>query len=486
MRHDLLAAREAHRELFRTRGREPYPTWHGRTHTAADVRARFASLAKTKEAVTVAGRLVGTREHGGVRFLDLKDDSGTLQLLCRSDALSSELFHLLDALDPGDLLTASGPVVKTQAGELSVDVTTWAPLAKALRPPPDPRSGLRDEEERARHREVDLLANPETRRVFDVRVKLLHGLRAFLTGEGFIEVETPILQSQPGGAAAHPFRTHHRALDLEFTLRISPELYLKRLMIGGYEKVFEVGKAFRNEGIDRQHNPEFTICEFYWAYTAVDDLIPFTERLVSTLLTEVVGSPRLTAQGQTLDFTPPWPRVSVVDAVEETAGVNLGSDRDPRAYEKALTKLEVNLPEDRTLPNLMDALINAAVRSNATSPLVLLGAPVELEPLAKRSPDEPRLVQRMQILVGGMELIKAYTEENDPWEQERRFREQASLRGSSEVHPLDAAYIEALKVGLPPTAGWGMGVDRLVMLATGRPSIRDVLFFPLLRPERHD
>lgn len=486
MRHDLLAARTEHRELFRTRGTDPYPTWHGRTHTAADVRAHFEALSQSKNPVTIAGRLLGTREHGGVKFLDLQDYSATIQLLCRSDALAGESFQLLDALDPGDILTASGEVTKTKAGEVSVDITTWTLLAKALHPPPDPHAGLRDEEERARHREVDLLANAETRRVFDVRAKLLAALREFLTREGFIEVETPILQSQPGGAAAHPFRTHHRALNLDLTLRIAPELFLKRLIVGGYEKVFEIGKVFRNEGVDRQHNPEFTMCECYQAYARVENLLPFTERLIAHVLTTATGSPRLSFQGNTIDFTPPWPRVSVVTAVEKATGINLVTDRDPRGYEHALTTLGAHIPDERNVPNLMDALVDAAVRKPTTRPTFLLGAPVELEPLAKRDPEEPRLVQRMQLLAGGMELIKAYTEENDPVEQERRFREQASLRGSSDIHPLDAEYIEALKVGLPPTAGWGMGVDRLTMLATDQSSIRDVLFFPLLRPETHD
>lgn len=487
VRHDLLATRETHRELLRTGGKDPYPTWHGRTHTTADIRASFDALAQAQDTVTIAGRLMSTRKHGGVWFLDIQDATGTMQLLCRSDALGAETFALLDALDPGDLLAATGSVTKTRAGELSVDIASWTPLAKALRPPPDPHAGLRDEEERARYREVDLLANAETRRVFDTRAALLQSLRTFLLHEGFMEVETPVLQSQPGGAAAYPFRTHHRALDLELTLRVSPELALKRLIVGGYERVCEVGKVFRNEGIDRQHNPEFTVCEFYVAYATIEDLLPLTERLFAHILTEVGGSPRLTFQGTALDFTPPWPRISVVDAVRDSTGVNLITDRDAKSYERALHTLGAHLPDAHDLPSLLDALISAAVRKTTTGPAFLLGAPVELEPLAKRDPSEPQLVQRMQLLAAGMELVKAYTEENDPVEQERRLKQQATLRGSSDVHPLDMAYIEALKVGLPPTAGWGMGFDRLVMLATDQPSIRNVLFFPTLRPkeERH-
>lgn len=479
MRDNLVAEREKHREQLRAAGHDPYPTWNRRTHTAADVRNRAAR--GESGSATVAGRLVATREHGGIRFLDLKDATGKVQVLCRADRLGDTL-ALLQALDPNDVIAAEGEIVTTQAGEISIDASAWTLLAKALLPPPEKRAGLKDEEERARRREVDLLANPATRTVFDVRATVMRGLRTFLLNEGFTEVETPILQHLAGGAAARPFRTHHRALDLDLSLRIAPELYLKRLVVGGYEKVFELGRVFRNEGIDRQHNPEFTACELYQAYATVEDLIPLTERLFTEVLTSVHGRPAVTYQGREIDFTPPWPRTTFAEAVKKATGVDVLAEREPAVYLGALRKLGVAPPWDLNLPNLMDELMNHAVRKSTIGPLLVLDAPIELVPLAKRRPDEPRLSQRVQLLAAGMELVNAYTEENDPVEQEARFRDQARLRGATDIYPFDAEYLEALRVGLPPTAGWGLGVDRLVMLTADRPSIRDVLYFPLLRP----
>lgn len=481
MAKHLLAAREEHRDQLALAGKNPYPTWNERRNLASEITLRFQKL--ERKSVTVAGRVGVLRTHGGVCFLDLRDASGQIQLLFKKDVLGDALFSLLDTTDPGDILAVHGTVVRTTAGEISVEAKTWTLLSKALASPPEKRSGLQNNEERSRRREVDLLANEETRQVFTVRSRVLEILRNFLTTNGFTEVETPILQHLAGGAAALPFRTHHHALNLDLSLRVAPELYLKRLVIGGYEKVFELGRVFRNEGIDRQHNPEFTICELYQAYATVEDLIPLAERLISDLLTEIQGSPRIPYQRQTLNFLAPWPRVSFVEAVEKATGVNVLTERDADAYLKALKRLRVEPPEDQTLPNLMDELMTEAVRKKTAGPLLISGAPTELEPLAKRDPNEPRLVQRIQLVAAGMELMKAYTEENDPVEQELRFREQSKLRGQTEIHPFDTEYLEALKVGLPPTAGWGMGVDRLVMLAANQPSIRDVLFFPLLRPK---
>lgn len=485
MRDDLVADREQHRETFQRAGRAPYPTWRGRTHLAADIARRAATLIRGKRRVTVAGRLLGSREHGSITFLDLHDASGNIQLLCRSDVLAEDAYQLIAALDPGDMVAATGTVMKTHAGEVSVEVQQWTLLAKALTPLPEKRAGLKDDEERARRRELDLIANQSTRDTFRIRAGVLHELRAFLERAGFAEVETPVLQHLAGGAAARPFRTHHAALNLDLTLRIAPELFLKRLIVGGHEKIFEIGHVFRNEGVDRQHNPEFTICELYWAYATVEDLVPFTERMVATIVKRIHGSTRLSYQGKTLNMAPPWPRVTFVDAVREATGVNVLSERTVEPYLRALERLKVAPPEDQSLPSLMDELFTEGVRKKTLGPIHFLDAPAELIPLAKRRPDEPKLVQRLQVVVAGMELVNAYTEENDPVEQEARFREQARLRGTKDIHPFDAEYIEALKLGLPPTAGWGLGVDRLVMLAADVPSIRDVLFFPLLRP-RHD
>lgn len=480
MAERLIADREAHREALRAAGHVLYRPWHDRTHLAADITRNFTTL-KGRE-VTVAGRIGVSRDHGGVRFIDLRDVSGKIQLALKKDVMGNAVFDLLNHLDPGDILATTGTVMETARGEVSIDVRTWTPLTKALLPMPEKRAGLQSAEERARHRELDLLTRTEAQNVLAVRSEILRTLRDLLTGEGFMEVETPVLQHLAGGAAARPFRTHHEALGLDLFLRVSPELALKRLMIGGFEKVFEIARVFRNEGIDRHHNPEFTLCEFYQAYATVEDLIPLTEKLISTLIQTTREALTFPYQGQTLNFTPPWPRVSFVEAVQKASGVHVLEERDQAPYLQALRKLRVQPPEDQSLPNLLDELFTAAVRKKTAGPLFVTGAPVELEPLAKRDPDEPRLVQRVQLVVAGMELVKAYTEENDPGEQEARFRAHAQLRGAADVHPLDAEYIEALKIGLPPAAGWGMGVDRLTMLATDQPSIRDVLTFPLLRP----
>lgn len=482
MRDDLTATREEHRDRLRAAGREPYPTWHGRTHTAATVHEEYGPLSQQAVTVTVAGRVRARREHGGIHFLDLHDATGSIQVLCRADLLGAESFQSLADLDVGDIIAATGSITKTRAGEVSIEARTWTPLTKALVPLPSKRAGLQDEEERARHRELDLLANTETRRVFDVRTRILRGLREFLAREGFTEVETPVLQHLAGGASARPFRTHHAALNLDLSLRIAPELFLKRLIIGGAERIFELGKAFRNEGIDRQHNPEFTLCELYVAYATVEDLLPLTERLVVELVTAIQGSPQITYQGQAINLTPPWPAITFIEAIEHAAGVHVLRERDPAVYLRALERLGASRPADQSLPHLMDELLTEAVRKKTTGPLVIWDAPTELFPLAKRKPREPALVQRFSLIVAGMELVNAYTEENDPAEQESRFREQARLRGETEIYPLDADYLEALKVGLPPTAGWGLGVDRLVMLAANQRSIRDVIAFPLLRP----
>lgn len=476
----LRADREHHRDALRKAGLDPYPTWRGRTHTAAEISVQFSRL--KNRPVTVAGRSGVVRAHGGVCFLDLQDASGKIQVLMSRARIGRVGFAALSHLDPGDILAAKGSVVKTKAGEITVEARSWTLLTKALSPLPDTRTGLKDDEERARHREVDLLANPATKETFAIRLGTLRALRASLETEGFVEVETPILQHLAGGAAARPFRTHHNALDLDLFLRVAPELFLKRLIIGGYEKIYELGRVFRNEGIDRAHNPEFTMCELYQAYATVEDLIPFTERLVAGIVRGVHGSTTISYQGQKLSFRAPWKRVRYVAAVKRETGIDVLKERRASAYVRALRKLGVPLPEDQSLPNLMDELFTKSVRKKLRGPVHVLDAPTELVPLAKRRADEPRLAQRLQVLAAGMELVNAYTEENDPVDQSARFHEQAKLRGATEIHPLDAEYIEALKIGLPPTAGWGLGVDRMVMLLTDSPNIRDVIFFPLLRP----
>jgi len=485
VREDLVTAREEHLRRFRDAHIPLYPTWHGRTHTASDIHQRVEELTKRGATVTVAGRLRAKRTHGGSTFLDLHDGSGKIQVLLQRNIVGDERYDLLDALDLGDILSASGAVWKTKAGEDTVAATSWILLAKSLSPLPDAWAGLQNGEVRARQRELDLLTNPDSREVFLTRSAIVRILREFLTERGFIEVETPILQPIPGGASARPFVTHHNTLDLDLTLRVSPELYLKRLVVGGMERVFEIAKNFRNEGVDRQHNPEFTMCELYMAYATVDDLIPLTEELLTTILTNVRGGLSFSYQGKPINFTPPWKQVRLGDALKEATGIDILTEQSPTPYLQYLQRQKITPPTTHTVPVLIDELYKEVLRKQSWDPVIVRDFPTSMEPLAKRREDHPGLVQRIQILAAGMELLKAYTELNDPADQEQRFSEQEQFRrhGDEEAQRIDRAFLLALRIGLPPTAGWGMGIDRLTMILTDRAHIRDVITFPLLRPE---
>lgn len=435
--------------------------------------------------MTVAGRIGAKRVHGGSAFLDVHDATGKIQALFREDVLGGDRYALLDALDLGDIIAVEGNAEKTRAGEDTVSAASWTLLTKSLVPLPDAWSGLQNVELRARQRELDLLVNPDARATLLTRSTIVRALRDFLHGKKFVEVETPILQATPGGASARPFTTHHEALDMDLALRIAPELYLKRLVVGGLERVFEIGRNFRNEGVDRQHNPEFTMCELYLAYATIEDLLPLTEELFASLLLSASGSLRIRYQGRELNFTPPWKRVSFVPALRDATGLDVMQEDDPGVYVAYLERQGITPPDARTLPALIETLYKEVVRKNVWDPVVLYDAPVMLSPLAKRREDVPALAQRMQLLAAGMELVNAYTELNDPTEQEERLREQEHYRarGDKEAQRLDPAYVHALRVGLPPTAGWGLGLDRLTMLLADRPHIRDVIAFPLFRPE---
>ncbi len=430
--------------------------------------------------------MLGKRSHGGSIFLDVVDQSGKIQGLVKRDRIGDDRYRLLDATDIGDIVALTGPVEKTRTGEHTVSVNSWALLTKARTPLPDTWAGLQDHETRARTRELDLIANASARLVLEIRSRVLSLLRRFFSERGFLEVETPTLQPIPGGATARPFTTHHNALDLDLFLRISPELYLKRLVVGGIERVFEVSRNFRNEGVDRQHNPEFTMCECYLAYARVDDLIPLTEELFRSFLGEIRGGLTIVYRGRQLDFTPPWPQIQFVAALKERTGIDVLHEKDPAVYRKVLERLGSSSPAARNLPALIDALYKETVRKEAWNPVLVRDFPVSLEPLAKRVEGSPALVQRVQLLVAGMELLKAYTELNDPVDQEQRFREQESLRaqGDFEAQRIDTVFLDALRIGLPPTAGWGLGVDRLTMILADQAHIRDVIAFPLFRPSR--
>jgi lysyl-tRNA synthetase class 2 len=476
---ELLAARRRKLEALRADGIEPFPHEFEGVEPIATVRAAHASLAAGEETAAshrVAGRLAARRGQGKMAFLDLVDRSGRIQLQARVDVLGPEAMERLLGLDLGDLIGVDGTALRSRRGELTLRVDAFTLLAKSLRPPPEKHHGLTDVETRFRQRELDLLANEEARELFVTRAHVISTVRRVLDAEGFIEVETPVLQPLYGGAAARPFTTHYNALDREFYLRIATELYLKRLIVGGLERVYELGKDFRNEGLDPRHNPEFTMLEWYEAYADYLDVADRCERVVNAVAQAV-------AYAGPYDFTPPWKREKLADAILERTGVDILRFRERDALAREMRARGLAVPEEDTWPQLVDELLSKHVEPTLIAPTFLLDYPVELSPFAKRHRDEPGLVERFEAYVGGMEIANAFSELNDPDEQRRRFEEQRALAGAgdAEAQPYDEAFVQALEHGMPPTGGIGIGIDRLVMVMTGRSSIREVVLFPAMR-----
>lgn len=469
-------------------GINPYPATSHRIAACADVLENFDAWQAENRNCTVAGRLMTTRLHGALMFADLRDATESIQILLKQDVLKEEVFvRFRDTVDPGDIVEATGMLFTTQRGQKTLLVSEWRMLAKALRPLPEKWHGLQDVETRFREREMDLIANPEVRAIFRTRSRIIRCLRRVLEDEGFEEVETPMLQAIPGGATAHPFRTHHRALDVDLYLRIAPELYLKRLIVGGYEKVFEIGRQFRNEGIDWSHNPEFTSLEFYWAYQDYRGLMDFTETLIRRVITEVNSSLQVAYKGSKIDFSDAWPRITFRQAIREACGIDIGTlNKDELVAAMKERGIESDYANGH-LGKLYDDLYKDTVRSRQIQPCFIIDYPIEMEPLAKKCDDDPRYVQRFQLIAGTMELLKAYSELNDPIDQLERFKAQQALRenGDDEAQHIDTAFITALEHGLPPTAGWGMGIDRFVCLLTDVSHVKEVILFPTLRPEPH-
>lgn len=483
---EIRAARLARREQLIAAGMAPYPAEARRTHTAADLREQFEQLQRDSVPVIAVGRVTGIRRHGGVTFIDLTDGTGSFQLQVSRARVPEDQFARLDLLDTGDFIQAAGEVITTERGVPTLDVTSWHVISKSIRPLPAHWFGLKDHESRFRQREVDLLLNPEVGAGLRRRSEIVDWVRRFLTADGYIEVETPILQSIAGGAAALPFTTHHDALDIPLYLRIAPELFLKRLVVGGVEKVFEIGRNFRNEGIDREHNPEFTMLELYWAYADYEDLMDFTETLLETLTQTLFDSTDIEWQGQTVSFARGWQRRPFGEIVRDVTDVDIATLTDATQLADALRTHGVEVPAAATYPKMIDALYKKLVRPTLLQPTLLFDFPVEMAPLAKRKLSNERLAEKFQLVVGGMEVVNAYTELNDPVEQRQRFVEQAHWRaaGDTEAQPVDEAFLRAMEYGMPPCAGLGLGIDRLAMLLTNTASIRDTILFPLLRPEQ--
>jgi len=477
---ELLAARRAKLERLRADGVDPFPPSYPGVTPVSAVHAAHADLPAGEDSETryrVAGRLHARRGQGKMAFLDLDDRSGRIQLQARVDVLGEEQMARLLELDLGDIVGVDGLAFRSKRGELSLRVEGFELLAKSLRPPPDKFHGLHDVETRFRHRELDLIANEESRAVFIARARVISAIRAYLDGAGFIEVETPILQPLYGGAMARPFTTHHNALDRQLYLRIATELYLKRLIVGGLEKVYELAKDFRNEGISYKHNPEFTMLEWYEAYADYEDVM----RRVEELLPRVAEAAGYAGE---IDFAPPYRRVTLGDAIREATGIDVLELRERDALAAAIAASGSDMPtEGLTWPELVDDLFSKVVEPTLVQPTFVTDFPKEISPLAKDHRSEPGLVERFEAFAGGMEIANAFSELNDPDEQRARFEAQQrfAAEGHEEAMPLDEAYLQALEQGLPPTGGIGIGIDRLVMLLTGRRNIREVVLFPAMR-----
>ena len=470
-------------ERLRAEGIEAFPHEFSDREEIGEVRVAHEGLGagmETESRHRVAGRLIARRGHGKAAFLDLRDGSGQIQLHAREDLLGEEAFELLVHLDLGDIVGVEGAMFKTRRGELSIQVERWRLLAKSLRPPPDKFHGLEDVETRYRRRELDLIANEDSRRLFALRAQTVSEVRRWLDEHDFVEVETPVLQPLYGGALARPFVTHHKALDRDLYLRIATELYLKRCVVGGFDRVYELGKDFRNEGISHKHNPEFTMLEWYEAYADYLKTAADLERLVAEIAERVLGTTKVERDGVTIDLAPPWQRLTLREAIRERTGIDIAEHPSREALAEAMGS-EADPAEG--WGKLVDGLLSKTVEPQLMQPTFVLDYPVELSPFAKAHRSEEGLVERWEAFAGGMEIANSFSELNDPDEQRRRFERQAEeqRRGDEETQPFDQTYIEALEQGMPPTGGVGLGIDRLVMVLTGAASLRETILFPAMR-----
>ncbi len=479
----VLAERREKLERLRKAGVDPFPhEFEGRTEIAAVHEAHdgLAAGEDSDDSYRVAGRITARRGHGKAAFIDVVDSSGKIQLHSRADLIGEAEHERLVGLDLGDIIGAEGLAFKTKRGELSLRLGGWTLLAKSLRPPPDKYHGLEDTELRYRHRELDLIANPETRELFRKRAATVASIREWLDAEGFVEVETPVLQPLYGGALARPFVTHHNALDRDLYLRIATELYLKRCVVGGIERVYELGKDFRNEGISFKHNPEFTMLEWYEAYADYDDAAERLELMVAAVAERVLGTTKVERDGVEIDLAPPWRRVTLRVAIRERTGIDV---LEHPTREQLAAAMGSKPDAGEGWGKLVDGLLSKEVEPQLIQPTFVRDYPVEMSPFAKRHRSEEGLVERWEAFAGGFEIANAFTELNDPDEQRRRFEAQAEelRRGDEETQPFDETFLQALEYGMPPTGGAGLGIDRLVMLLTGAPTLREAVLFPAMR-----
>ncbi len=472
------------------KGIDPYPSVFKVDSDSNQIKTKFKDLEKgehTKEKFSIAGRIMQNRPMGKACFMNLLDKQGKIQLYFRQDDIGKEEYRKLKLLDIGDIIGVKGTVFKTKTGEITIHVDSFKLLTKSLAQLPEKWHGLKDQESRYRKRYIDLISNREVFDFFITRAKFITNLRKFLEENKFLEVETPVLEKVPGGADAKPFITHHNTLDMNMYLRISLELHLKRLIVGGYERVYEIGKVFRNEGLSTQHLQEFTSLEFYVAYMDYNELMDFTERFLQTVIKQTFNTLKINYNKKTIDFSKKWKKIDYTEIMKKETGINLNKEDTKEKLISAIRKkgLKIDIDENLGRGRIMDQLYKQYVRAKLIQPCFLINHPIDISPLAKKHKDNPKLTQRFQLLVAGSEIVNAFTELNDPIDQRKRFEEQMRLRaeGDEEAQMMDEDFIEALEIGMPPTAGFGLGIDRLLAILTNQPTVREVILFPMMKPE---
>ncbi len=486
--NDQLQVRRDKMVSLRENGFDPFGKRFERTALTKDIKDKYEE--KTKEeleelnqSVTIAGRIMTKRGKGKAGFAHMQDLTGQIQIYVRQDAVGEEQYDIFKMVDLGDIVGLTGTIFKTKVGELSIKANEFTLLSKALRPLPEKFHGLKDVEQRYRQRYLDLITNEVSRETFISRSKIIQSMRRYLDGQGFLEVETPMLHAIAGGAAARPFITHHNALDTQFYMRIAIELHLKRLIVGGLEKVYEIGRVFRNEGVSTRHNPEFTMIELYEAYADFNDIMELTENMIAFIAKEVLGTTSVQYGEDEVNLEPKWRRLHMVDAVKEYTGVDFWKKMSDEEAIRLAKEHNIEITEHMTYGHIVNEFFEQVVEEKLIQPTFIYGHPVEISPLAKKNDDDPRFTDRFELFIVGREHANAFTELNDPIDQRERFEAQLEEReqGNDEAHEMDEDFIEALEYGMPPTGGLGIGIDRLVMLLTNSPSIRDVLLFPLMK-----
>jgi lysyl-tRNA synthetase class 2 len=491
--HELLRIRRDKLQTLKEKGIDPFGGKYEVTHTSQDINAygepkTKEELAEQPLRVSVAGRIMAKRGNGKASFALLQDMEGTVQIYAKQDVLGQDMYQVFNLLDIGDIIGVEGFVFKTNRGEVTVNIEKLTVLSKSLRPLPEKWHGLKDVEMRYRQRYVDLIVNPEVRETFVLRSRIIQSMRRYLDDRGYLEVETPTMHTIPGGAAARPFITHHNALDMQLYMRIATELHLKRLIVGGFKKVYEIGRIFRNEGISTRHNPEFTTLELYEAFADYHDIMDLTESMIAHIAQEVLGTTVIEYQGNNVDLTPRWKRVSMVDAIKEHVGVDFSVQMTDEEAKEIAKQYKVPVTPSMKFGHIVNEFFETFVEEKLIQPTFIYGHPVEISPLAKKNPDDERFTDRFELFIVGREHANAFSELNDPIDQRQRFEQQLSEReaGNDEAHMMDEDFLNALEFGMPPTGGLGIGIDRLVMLLTNQPSIRDVLLFPTMREHTDD